>query len=64
MNESIQTVIRFKPQMTVISIAELNLLESLLPEVILAMQELKSNSATELITESAIATELETDCCK
>lgn len=64
MNESIQTVIRFKPQMTVISIAELNLLESLLPEVILAMQELQSNSATELITESAIATELETDCCK
>lgn len=64
MNESIQTVIRFKPQMTVISIAELNLLESLLPELILAMQELQSNSAAELITESAIATELQTECCK
>ncbi|HUW45453.1 MAG TPA: hypothetical protein VMW50_06625 [Dehalococcoidia bacterium] len=37
MNESIQTKIRFKPQLAVISADELALLESILPEIILAM---------------------------
>lgn len=64
MNESTAIKIRYKPHLENISTAELSLLESLLPELILAMQELQSNSAAELITESAIATELETECCK
>lgn len=37
MNESIQTEIRFKHQAAVISTDELALIESILPEIILAM---------------------------
>ena len=37
MNESIQTEMRFKSQAAVISTDELALLESILPEIILAM---------------------------
>lgn len=64
MNESISIKIRYKPLLDNISTAELNLLESLLPEVILAMQELQINLTAELVTASAIAIELESECCK
>jgi hypothetical protein len=63
-NESITIKIRYKPFLENISLAELNLLESMLPEIISAMQELQSNRTAELITETKIATELESECCK
>lgn len=64
MNESIAIKIRYQLHLDTISSAELNLLESLLPEIISAMQELQSNRTTEPITAADIATELETECCK
>jgi hypothetical protein len=63
-NESIAIKIRYQPRLDTISTAELNLLESLLPEIISAMQELQSNLSVEPITAADIATELETECCK
>lgn len=39
MNESINIEIRFKPQAAVISADELALLESIMPEIILAMMQ-------------------------
>jgi len=38
-NESIQTEIRFKSQSAVVSADEVTLLESILPEIILAMMQ-------------------------
>jgi len=43
-NESIHTEIRFKPQLAVISADEIALLESILPEIILAMMEAKPDN--------------------
>lgn len=64
MNESIAIKIRYKPLLENISTAELNLLESLLPELIQAMQELQTNRTAELVIAADIATELENECCK
>lgn len=44
MNESTQTEIRFKSQSTIISTDEIALLESILPEIILAMMEAKADN--------------------